>query len=109
MTPSSFQVWSSAFAFLLSGKMAASSSRSQELLPLSTLMLETIGSNDSCYRHGENIQEECLVCQAICDNRDKMAACKERLERKDQLHPEVSVQARRLQGAYVKQTSVLAH
>ena len=55
-------------------------------------MRESIGSNDSCYIHGENLQEECLVCQAICDNRDKMAACKERLERKDQLHPEVSVQ-----------------
>ena len=55
-------------------------------------MLETIGSNDSCYRHGEKLQEECLVCQAICDKRDKMAACKERLKSKDHLHAEVSVQ-----------------
>ena len=71
--------------------MAASSSGSQASLPLSTLPLESIGSVDACYKHGEHFQEDCLVCQSICDHRDKLAARKQRPEMKNQLHQEALV------------------
>ena len=57
-----------------------------EIMPL-----ESIGSVDSCYKHGEHLQEDCFVCQFICDHRDRLAARKQRPEMKNQLHQEVLV------------------